>query len=608
MVNSSLENRHVLITGGTGFIGSRLALRLLAQGLPVRVLGQVNTDAEQANLNTLQDAGAHVVIGSVEDRQLVATAVQGIDIVYHLAAAQHEANVPDQHFWNVNVSGTQNMLDASVDAGISRFVYGSTIGVYGSGAHGRIDEQTPLRPDNVYGITKARAEGLVRSYTHKLPVVIIRISETYGPGDRRLLKLFRGVAKGRFPIIGNGRNLHHLIYVDDLIQGLLLAATARQAVGNTFLLAGEEPITTNEMVNTVAREVGGRVPFRAPLLPFFALATVLETALRPLGIQPPLHRRRMDFFRKSFAFSIDCASEALGFRPQISFNEGVAKTAQWYREMGYLSNNSQLHVPTHSHAAPAPHLPPAGPAGSDLSARLEPFDSFWEGPDDVEKGYDTFGQFYRHNYLKYIPPDKEANILIVSCGPGYFVNLLQGDGYHNVLGIDSYADKIAWAQKKGLNCQTARAFPFLEQATEPYDAIICEQELNHLTKQEMVDFLHLCHQKMAPGGTLIVHGLNGANPITGADAAAQNFDHFNTFTEYSLSQVLDYCGFKDINIIPLNLYVFYNNPLNYVASFLATALTFAFRASFALYGKSNKTFTKKIGGICKKGSEARVRS
>ncbi|MCB0140428.1 MAG: hypothetical protein KDE50_11015, partial [Caldilineaceae bacterium] len=125
---------------------------------------------------------------------------------------------------------------------------------------------------------------------------------------------------------------------------------------------------------------------------------------------------------------------------------------------------------------------------------------------------------------------------------------------------------------------------------------------NHLTKEEMVAFLRLCWGKMNAGGTLIVHGLNGANPLTGSDAAAQNFDHYNTFTEYTLQQVLEYTGFEKVRIIPLNLYVFYENPLNYVGLAIMTTLSLLFRIGFMLYGKKNKNFTKKIGGVCIKGA------
>ena len=238
----------------------------------------------------------------------------------------------------------------------------------------------------------------------------------------------------------------------------------------------------------------------------------------------------------------------------------------------------------------------------ELTAKIEPFDTFWEAPEDIEKGYDSFRQFYRRNYLKYVPNDKESSILVVSCGAGYFVDLLDMEGYSNILGIDSDPEKVKYAQERNLNCKVERAFDFLENTNERFDVIVCEQELNHLTKDEILVFLRLCRSKLKDDGIIIVHGLNGANPITGAEALAQNFDHYNTFTDYSLRQVLTYCGFGDIRVIPLNLYVFYSNPFNYVAMVVAALYTLFFRISFILYGKSNKIFTKKIGGVARKGS------
>jgi nucleoside-diphosphate-sugar epimerase len=326
-----------LITGGTGFIGSRLALKLLADGATVRILGQVNNDAEADNKRSVEQEGAEVVLGSVTEREQLFELTEGIDLVYHLAAAQHEANIPDEKFWEVNVTGTKNMLEASVEAGVSRFVHGSTIGVYGAAMAGRMDEQSPLKPDNIYGVTKLEAEKLVLAFQKKLLVVVIRISETYGPGDRRLLKLFKAIEKNFFFMIGNGQNLHHLIYVDDLIDGLCLAATAESAVGNTFVLAGKEPMTTNDMVAIIAEELDTKIrQMRAPLPLFLLLAMIMEAMLRPIGLQPPLHRRRMDFFRKSFVFSTELASSCLGFAPRYGFKQGVAETASWYTKMGLL--------------------------------------------------------------------------------------------------------------------------------------------------------------------------------------------------------------------------------------------------------------------------------
>jgi nucleoside-diphosphate-sugar epimerase len=166
---------------------------------------------------------------------------------------------------------------------------------------------------------------------------IVRISETYGPGDFRLLKLFRALDRGRFLIIGSGQNRRQAIHVRDLVQGLMLAATHPGALGETFVLAGQETMTTREMVAQVARALGRTAPrWHAPLWPFLAAAVVMETTLSPLGVQPPLHRRRLDFFRKSFVFSTAKAQRVLGFKAAVPFAAGAVETAHWYREQGYL--------------------------------------------------------------------------------------------------------------------------------------------------------------------------------------------------------------------------------------------------------------------------------
>lgn len=236
----------------------------------------------------------------------------------------------------------------------------------------------------------------------------------------------------------------------------------------------------------------------------------------------------------------------------------------------------------------------------DLTAKMEPFDSFWEGPENIEKGYTTVCEFYRQNYLAHLPEDRDARVLVISCGPGYFVDMLVRQGYRNVTGIDSDPVKIEYARKRQLDCHAERAFPYLAERKLEFDAIFCEQEVNHLTKAEILVFLRLCRESLKAGGTLIVHALNGANPITGAEALAQNFDHYNTFTEYTFLQVLGHSEFENIQVVPLNLYVFHKNPFNWVAWGVSTLLTLFFRGAFILYGKSNRLFTKKIAAVCRK--------
>ncbi|MBN1236878.1 MAG: NAD(P)-dependent oxidoreductase [Gammaproteobacteria bacterium] len=325
-----------LVTGATGFIGARLAEKLAADGHEVIAFGAENTPIETARRSRLEEQGIRIEIGRLEDAALLARLAGEADTIFHLAAAQHESNVPDEYFRSVNVGGTRKLVEAANSAGVSRFVYGSTIGVYGRAVNGRLDESSETRPENVYGRTKLEAEGVVRS-TAVVPWTIVRISETYGPGDGRLIKLFRAVNDGVVPIIGDGGNEHHPVYVDDLVAGLVLAAESPGAVGETIVLAGSEVVTTRGMIEAVAEALGKPLrSVRLPLTPLLLAAVVCETGCRPLGVSPPWHRRRLDFFVKRFAFSQDKAQRLLGYRPSVPFRQGARETADWYRRNGDL--------------------------------------------------------------------------------------------------------------------------------------------------------------------------------------------------------------------------------------------------------------------------------
>jgi nucleoside-diphosphate-sugar epimerase len=263
--------------------------------------------------------------------------MRGVERVFHLAAAQHEVNVPDAWFYAVNVDGTRNVLAAAAKAGVARVVHGSTIGVYRWRPGDTVSERSSLEPDHVYGASKLAGERVVQSFAQQVPCAVVRISETYGPGDRRLLKLFKQAERGACLQIGNGANLHHLVFVDDLVSGLLLAAGSPLLPDGPFVIAGKEPVSSRRMLEAVLRSLG-REPriVRVPMAPLMLTARVVEGVLRPLGVQPPLHTRRMDFFRRSFHFSLEEASE-LGYHPQFGLDDGLQATASWYRERGLIS-------------------------------------------------------------------------------------------------------------------------------------------------------------------------------------------------------------------------------------------------------------------------------
>lgn len=328
----------VLITGASGFIGCELAQMAAQHEHQVTAVTAVNNDVERARCRRLAEAGVNVVVAPLDDRSALERVLAGQQAVIHLAAAQHEAGAPEAHFRRINVDGTRTMLELAVRAGVARFVHGSTIGVYGSQPLARLDENSPLAPINSYGRTKAEAERVAHEFATQIGLCIVRISETYGPGDMRLLKLFRAVQSGRYATLGDGRNLHQLIYVADLAAGLLAAMQEDGAPGTTVLLAGTEVLSTDEMIATIGAAVGSARRVRhLPLWPFSIVATLCETLMPPLGLAPLLHQRRLDFFRKSFQFSSAAAQQTLGFRATTSFSAGARLTAEWYRSQGMLA-------------------------------------------------------------------------------------------------------------------------------------------------------------------------------------------------------------------------------------------------------------------------------
>jgi nucleoside-diphosphate-sugar epimerase len=201
------------------------------------------------------------------------------------------------------------------------------------------DETAPISPGDIYQATKAEAEALALEFHARrgLGVAVVRPGAIYGPGETRLLKLFRAIARGRYAIVGSGLTFYHPVHVDDLLQGLLLALEHPAAIGQAFIVAGERYVTQRELAELIRSATGGRVlPFRVPARPIQWAGDLVEALCVPFGIEPPLHRRRVDFWTKSRAFSIEKARRLLGYAPQVAIEDGIAATAAWYRQAGWL--------------------------------------------------------------------------------------------------------------------------------------------------------------------------------------------------------------------------------------------------------------------------------
>jgi nucleoside-diphosphate-sugar epimerase len=168
-------------------------------------------------------------------------------------------------------------------------------------------------------------------------LVIVRPTGIYGPGDRRLFKMFGEIARGRFIMFGAGRNFYHVTYIDDLCDGFRLCGTIPGAAGRTYILGGGE-VTTLDALVRLTRDVAGvtRSPWRLPVWPVWLAGAACEMICAPLGIAPPLYRRRVDFFRKSRSFDIARARHELGYAPSVGLREGIRRTLEWYREHHWI--------------------------------------------------------------------------------------------------------------------------------------------------------------------------------------------------------------------------------------------------------------------------------
>jgi nucleoside-diphosphate-sugar epimerase len=324
----------VALTGASGYTGGRLLAALRDRGDAVAVLVRPGSLSDG-----LKGLASEVVLGDLSDPVAVDQLVAGCDAVLHVAAVYRTAGHKDAYYREVNVLGTERLLEAAARHGVRRFVHTSTVGVHGHVEHPPADESAPFAPGDIYQATKAEADALALDYHRRrgVPVTVVRPGAIYGPGETRLLKLFRAIARGRYAIVGSGRTFYHPVFIDDLVSGFLLALERPEAVGEAFLICGPSYVSQRDLAALVAKHTGGRVlPFRIPALPIQWAGDLVEAVCVPFGLEPPLHRRRVDFWTKSRAFTIEKARRLLGYDPRTSLEQGIATTAAWYREAGWL--------------------------------------------------------------------------------------------------------------------------------------------------------------------------------------------------------------------------------------------------------------------------------
>jgi len=317
---------HVLVTGGGGFIGRHLVQSQLSKGHQVRVI--------DLDIRSLSPFAGHqhleASIGDLTRGETGKRAVDGIDVVYHLASAHLDVRLTDDAYRRVNVDATVNLLEAARASGARRFVHCSSIGVYGHQViPPALDENSPCRPTHIYEVSKLEGERAVLGFFRRtgFPVTVVRPSWVYGPGCPRTRKLLRTVAKGRFVIFGSGRTFRHPIYVADAVRGLERCAREDAPAGEIYILAGRSPVTIEALV-LVAGEVQGVRPtiIHLPAMLGTCAGYALQMVYKPLHRVPPFSARSMDFFLKHNLYDTGKAERELGFQAEVSLRDGLRLT------------------------------------------------------------------------------------------------------------------------------------------------------------------------------------------------------------------------------------------------------------------------------------------
>lgn len=319
----------VLITGSTGFTGRVLTRKLAEAGAKVRIIARKSS--KRGDLKKLDVTWFR---GHVYDPEIVKQATQGVHYIFHLAAAFRETHPDEESYRKVHLYSTQLLAKAAAEQpDFECFLHVSTVGVHGHVEQGYADESYPFAPGDPYQRTKLEAELWLAQFGEEtgLPYSVIRPGPIFGPGDMRLLKIFRMVSKGFFMMLGQGKGWYHLVHVDDLTNVIMLAAVVPEARSEAFIATGDEPITMVNMAKLIGKKIDRKVRvIRLPLWPFYLAADICVAVCRPFRISPPIYRRRVDFYTKDRIFDNSKIKKTLHYQFKYDNDRGLEETANWY--------------------------------------------------------------------------------------------------------------------------------------------------------------------------------------------------------------------------------------------------------------------------------------
>lgn len=317
----------VFVTGASGFIGRALCERLSRDGFEVR------------GVDVAADPARGVVAGDVSAPGAWQEHAAGCDLVVHTAAIVSMRGTDPGTVWRVNALGTKHVLDAAIRGGAARVVHLSSVTVFGFAFPDGVDETYPTEPNGVpYVDTKIAGEALVlRAHAAgEVAAAIVRPGDVYGPGSRPWTLLpVEEIAARRLVLPARGRGIFSPVFIDDLVDGIVLAATHQDAAGGVFNLTGGTGVTTREFFGHYARMLDRRLP-TLPTRPARALASAAALAARATRQETEVNAAAAQYLARTGTYSIERARRVLGYAPAVTLSDGMARTEAWLRAEGHI--------------------------------------------------------------------------------------------------------------------------------------------------------------------------------------------------------------------------------------------------------------------------------
>ncbi len=330
--------KKILITGTAGFIGSHLVEHLLEDGVNAQDLRLFIPPWE--SFNNLPHGMFEIVVGDIRNKDQVKSAMKDVDIVYHLAAKTVIDGGTYDYYKDTNVEGTENLLESAAKEKVKRFIYFSSISVFGlpawKGDMENYDETFPKEPIEPYGKTKLESEKLLIQASKKwnLPYIIIRPTTVYGPRDKAgIAQLYRAIQKNMFFFIGNGENKMDYVYVEDLVKAARIAEKGKLK-NEDFIIGAGKPSTQKEIVASVAKSLGKKIPGNhVPKSIALLLARIVKWISDLVHIRPLLFPSRVRVLTANCYFNCSKAKKILGYKPEFEIQKGMIQVANWMKHI-----------------------------------------------------------------------------------------------------------------------------------------------------------------------------------------------------------------------------------------------------------------------------------